>query len=241
MRADFLEGVFRQASAARTRDELLDALMALADRHACTSADLVAVLDRPGESAVFEGVHHLPTAYLTTYLGAPGTDPVMQHVKKSPLPILWSRSTYETDDKLSKWQHMADCGLVSGASLAMHLPNGRHLILSLDRNKEHAPSPRRRMALLAEMQLFAACVIEPSFEVLHPSPQAPEAPELPHLTCRELEVLKWTLAGKTAWETGRILSIAETTVIKHAGNACAKLECTSKFQAALKASMLGLI
>jgi DNA-binding CsgD family transcriptional regulator len=239
MSADFLEGVFRQASAARTRDALLGALMELADRHACTSADLVAVLDRPGEPAVFEGVHHLPPAYLTTYLGSPGTDPVMQHVKKSPLPILWSRSTYESDHKLSKWQHMADCGLVSGASLAVHLPNGRHLILSLDRNKEHAPSPRRRMALLAEMQLFAACVIEPSFDVLHP-PTTP-APEPPHLSPRELEVLKWTLAGKTAWETGRILSIAETTVIKHAGNACAKLECTSKFQAALKASNLGLI
>jgi DNA-binding CsgD family transcriptional regulator len=238
MRADFLEDVFLQASAAQTRDDLLEALMGLAERHGCTSADLVAVLDRQGASPVFEGVHHLPAAYLTTYLGDPGTDPVMQHVKKSPMPILWSRSTYETDDKLSKWKHMADCGLVSGASLAMHLPNGRHLILSLDRDKELAQSTRKRTALLAEMQLFAACVIESSFQVLHSSARDSEPP---CLTSRELEVLKWTLAGKTAWETGRILSIAETTVIKHSTNACAKLGCTSKFQAALKASTLGLI
>ena len=33
-----------------------------------------------------------------------------------------------------------------------------------------------------------------------------EAP--PRLTARELEVLRWTMEGKTAWETGAILGIS---------------------------------
>src|SRR5438552_4179208 len=43
------------------------------------------------------------------------------------------------------------------------------------------------------------------------APAAVEPPRLtpPHLTPRELECLHWTLLGKTAWETGRILGICD--------------------------------
>jgi DNA-binding CsgD family transcriptional regulator len=56
-----------------------------------------------------------------------------------------------------------------------------------------------------------------------------------------LDVLRWTMEGKTAWETATLLSIAERTTVQHLQNAMKKLNCNSKHQAVLKALRLGLI
>lgn len=61
------------------------------------------------------------------------------------------------------------------------------------------------------------------------------------LTPREQDALRWTLAGKTAWEVGGILGISERTAVLHLNNAMHKLACTNKFQAAVHAQARGLI
>ena len=66
-------------------------------------------------------------------------------------------------------------------------------------------------------------------------------PERPALTPRELEALRWTMDGKTAWEVGGVLGISERTAVLHINNAMHKLGCVSKHQAVLKALRLGLI
>jgi len=58
-------------------------------------------------------------------------------------------------------------------------------------------------------------------------------------TARELDVLKWTADGKTAYEISRILYIAESTVNFHIKNVVTKLGCTNKIQAVAKAALLG--
>ena len=72
---------------------------------------------------------------------------------------------------------------------------------------------------------------------------SPAAKDLnrPNLTPRELEALRWTMEGKTAWEVGAILGISERTAVLHVNNAMHKLDCASKHQAVLKALRLGLI
>jgi DNA-binding CsgD family transcriptional regulator len=65
--------------------------------------------------------------------------------------------------------------------------------------------------------------------------------ETPSLTPRELEALRWTMEGKTAWEVGAILGISERTAVLHVNNAMHKLGCATKHQAVLKALRLGLI
>jgi|KBSMisStandDraft_5_1062788.scaffolds.fasta_scaffold712257_1 hypothetical protein len=137
MSAALLEGVFLRVTEARTRQDLYGSLMDLASRYGCGSGDLVVVIDGPGDTAEFEVVYELPEAYLATYFGGDAkSDPVMQHVKHSSRPIIWSQQTYAAAGKRLDWERMADCGLVMGASLALHLPNGRHLVLSLDWSKE---------------------------------------------------------------------------------------------------------
>jgi DNA-binding CsgD family transcriptional regulator len=65
--------------------------------------------------------------------------------------------------------------------------------------------------------------------------------EVYRLTARELEVLRWTMEGKTAWETGAILGISEQTVVRHLGRVTHKLGCVNKVQAVVKAMRLGLV
>lgn len=61
------------------------------------------------------------------------------------------------------------------------------------------------------------------------------------LTPRELECLRWTFTGKTAWEVAHILGISEATAARHLNSATRKLDCVNKHQAVLKALRLGLI
>jgi DNA-binding CsgD family transcriptional regulator len=86
--------------------------------------------------------------------------------------------------------------------------------------------------------LFAVHAQDTAMRVLV---SAPLQPERPALTPRELEVLRWTMDGKTAWEVATLLGITERTVILHLQNAMKKLNCNSKHQAVLKALRLGLI
>lgn len=92
--------------------------------------------------------------------------------------------------------------------------------------------------LVADLQLFAVHVQDAALRILTPALNAPGAPSL---TPRELETLRWTMEGKTAWEVGSLLGISERTAALHVNNATHKLGCVNKHQAVLKALRLGLI
>src|SRR6478736_3284169 len=61
------------------------------------------------------------------------------------------------------------------------------------------------------------------------------------VSARELDCLKWTAAGKTAWEASVILGISERTVRFHLNAAREKLECATTTQAVAKAIVNRLI
>ncbi|WP_372685718.1 LuxR C-terminal-related transcriptional regulator [Castellaniella sp.] len=61
------------------------------------------------------------------------------------------------------------------------------------------------------------------------------------LTPRELDCLHWASYGKTSWEIGRILGIAERTANFHLSNTCAKLAVCNRMAAITAAIKLGLL
>lgn len=69
----------------------------------------------------------------------------------------------------------------------------------------------------------------------------PQSEEFPPLTQRELEALRWTMEGKTAWEVASILGISEQTAVRHLSNATRKLRCVNKHHAVVTAMRLGLL
>ncbi|HLV28447.1 MAG TPA: LuxR family transcriptional regulator [Burkholderiaceae bacterium] len=61
------------------------------------------------------------------------------------------------------------------------------------------------------------------------------------LTQRELTCLQWVAIGKTSWETGRILGLAERTINFHIQNACRKLGVHGRQAAITTALRTGLL
>jgi len=61
------------------------------------------------------------------------------------------------------------------------------------------------------------------------------------ISAKELDCLKWTAAGKTAWEASVILGISERTVRFHLNAAREKLDCATTTQAVAKAITQHLI
>ena len=66
-------------------------------------------------------------------------------------------------------------------------------------------------------------------------------PEKCSLNDREIETLMWAARGKTSEEVATIMSIAERTVNFHLNNARDKLGVATRIQAAVKATIAGII
>ncbi|MBC7957980.1 MAG: autoinducer binding domain-containing protein, partial [Cytophagales bacterium] len=164
--------------------------------------------------------------------------PVMQHCKTKSVPIIWDQSTYIHAGHADKWEQQARFGYRYGISLALHMPEGRHFLLGVDRDQPLPKDPTEVTRMVASLQLFAVHAQEASMRTLLPATSEPHAPSL---TPRELETLRWTMEGKTAWEVANVLGISERTAVLHANNAMHKLGCVNKHQAVLKALRLGMI
>lgn len=165
-------------------------------------------------------------------------DPVMQHCKRHSVPIIWDRDTYADKGLVDMWEEQAGFGYRTGIAMALHLPEGRHFQLGVDRDRPLPADAAELQRVVADLQLFAVHAQEAALRLMLPAAQQPDRPAL---TPRELEALRWTMDGKTAWEVGAILGISERTAVLHVNNAMHKLGCVNKHQAVLKALRLGLI
>ena len=92
--------------------------------------------------------------------------------------------------------------------------------------------------MLADLQFLAVHAQDAAQRLLVPRDEEFDAP---HLTPRELDILRLTRDGKSAWVAGQILGISEHTVNFHLRNIQRKLNTTSKHQAVLVAMRHGLI
>ena len=190
--------------------------------------------------AEFITIDNTPSEFLEAFnnSGRCRLDPVMQHCKRQSVPIIWDQATYTAVGKGDEWERQAQFGYHTGIAMALHLPEGRHFFLGVDRDQALPRHSGELTRIVADLQLFAVHAQDAAHRVLLPRAADPDAPAL---TPRELECLRWTMEGKTAWEVGSIVGITERTAGLHINNAAHKLGCANKHQAVLKALRLGLI
>jgi DNA-binding CsgD family transcriptional regulator len=235
-----LQGGFTSVLQVKSRDELLAEVVGFTKRLGFETVAAGAVIDHFRGEPEFISVDNTPTAYLDSFenLENGRKDPVMQHCKRASVPIIWDQGTYTSVGQGEKWESQARFGYRTGIALALHLPEGKHFYIGVDRDQALPASSAEVTRMVADLQLFAVHAQDVALRLLvPPSPQ----PDLPNLTPRELESLRWTMEGKTAWEVGNILGISERTAVLHVNNATHKLGCINKHQAVLKALRLGLI
>ncbi len=225
---------------ARSRDDFQSELVRFTKQLGFETVTAMAVIDHFLGEPEFITIDNTPAAYRATFHDRNNgkRDPVMQHCKTKSVPIIWDQSTYTNVDQGDKWEQQARFGYRHGISLALHMPEGRHFQLGVDRDQALPNDPAEVTRIVAALQLFAVHAQDAAMHILLP---AQADPALPVLTPRELETLRWTMEGKTAWEVANVLGISERTAVLHANNAMHKLGCVNKHQAVLKALRLGLI
>jgi DNA-binding CsgD family transcriptional regulator len=235
-----LQGGYLSVLQARNPDEFRDEVVRFGRALGFDYVSAMAVVDHGIGRSEFTSVDNAPDDYLNGFHDADAghRDPVMQYCKRQGLPIIWDQGTYASQGQGELWEEMARYGYQTGIAMALHLPEGRHFMLGVERDRP-LPSDRYELTrLVADLQLFAVHALDAAMRVLVPA--APVV-EVPPLTPRELEALRWTMDGKTAWEVGSILGISERTAVLHLNNAMRKLDCVNKHQAVLKALRMGLI
>jgi DNA-binding CsgD family transcriptional regulator len=235
-----LPGVFTSVMQARTREEFRTEIIRFTQQLGFETVSAVTVIDQGLGKSEFINIDNTPQAYLDAYDDelANRRDPVMQHCKRATVPIIWDQDTYVSQGVGSKWEHQARFGYRTGIAMALHMPEGRHFVFGVDRDQALPENASELQRMVADLQLFAVHAQDAAMRLLVPTALQPERPKL---TPRELEALRWTMEGKTAWEVGALLGISERTAVLHVNNAMHKLGCTTKHQAVLKALRLGLI
>lgn len=200
------------------------------------------VVDQPaiGSRPVFLSFGNTPDAFIKISQDYNDSvrSPVNKLLKRLSVPIMYDQQLYTENDAGDIWEKHAPFGYKTGIAVALHLPGHKHFLLGVDRPDPLPKDQRQLTRLMADLQLLAVHAQSAASTLLIPDEDEEEPPKL---TPRELEVLRWTMAGKSAWAVGEILGVTEHAVNFHMRSIFRKLGVSSKHHAVLKAVRFGLI
>ena len=222
-----LHSTYQAVLGARDRPEYRDIVVRFSKKLGFDLVAAVAVLDREDGRAEFFAIENAPEDYRDR-VNDPKEgrqDPVMQHCKHRSTPIIWDQSTYLEAGRIEKWEEQAQFGYRTGIRVALHLPEKRHFVVGVERDQA-LPQDRTEFGrMLANPQLFAVYAQESALRVLVPPVEVPQPP--PRLAAQEIDCLRWTMEGRSSWEVGEILHVAESTVHARVESAMRKLSCAT--------------
>jgi DNA-binding CsgD family transcriptional regulator len=198
------------------------------------------VIDTPGQPVSITAVGNTPRGFEQISRDADDIkrDPIIKRFKTLNVPFVYNQGLYVAEGAADLWEKQAPFGYRSGIAVALHLPGHRHFLLGVDRDTDLPVEDEKLTRLLADLQ-FLAVHAQDAAQRLLSSPSV--MLDIPRMTPRELDVLRMTKDGKSAWVAGQLLSISENTVNYHLQNVQRKLNTSSKHQAVLKAISLGLL
>lgn len=155
------------------------------------------------------------------------------------LPFTSNQKMYVEDGAIDFWDYLAKFQCNCGINVPFPTINCVKFAFGVDRVKD-LPTDQEALARLMadahQIGSYAKCAAERLFK-----PSGLKVDQVPELTPREIEILRWSMAGKTSWETGRILSISENTVNFHIKNCVRKLSTTNKREAVVRGMTLGIL
>jgi DNA-binding CsgD family transcriptional regulator len=235
-----LQGDYLSVLEAKDTAQFRSVVIRFAQRLGFQTVSAMVAVDRPGMKPEFTTVHNAPMAFEQGIedMEMARRDPVMQHIRRNTMPIIWTQKTYLDGGAIDVWDVQAQFGYRNGVAMALHLPEGRHFTIGVERDQALPTDATELTRMVADLQLFAVHAQDTALRILVSEELQPECPAL---TPRELEVLRWTMDGRTAKSIGSLLNITERTVVQHLQNAMVKLNVNSKHLAVLKALRLGLI
>lgn len=164
-------------------------------------------------------------------------DPVMARLKQSSLPFAYNQKFYSDAGAGDLWEEQASFGFKEGICVALHLPDHCHFLIGVDGDNPLPPPDGNLSRLMADLQLFAVHAQSAAVRLLKPGIEEPQ----PQLSARELEILKWTMEGKSASVVAEILGLSRHTITYHLASVLRKFGVATKHQAVLRAIEQGLV
>jgi DNA-binding CsgD family transcriptional regulator len=165
-------------------------------------------------------------------------DPVHQRLMNLSKPLIYDQAFYVDAGAGELWEAFAPFGYRTGVAVGVHMPGYRRLLLGVDREDPLPKDPIKLNRMIADLQLLAVHAQDAAGRLLVSKRADPDSPKLPQ---RQLEILKLTMEGKSAWVVGTLLGISENTVNYHMKQLFKLLDVSTKHQAVLKAMELGLL
>lgn len=162
-------------------------------------------------------------------------DPTVRHGMRSSTPLVWSDALFADVPQL--WAEAQSHGIRHGWAQSRRDPEGIFSMLVLARTDP----PIDAAELAAKEQRMQWLVHKAHASMKAVCNDRSMRPRSVGLSRREMEVLRWTAEGKTASEIATILDLSERTVNFHVNRAVTKLDANNKTNAAVRASLLGLI
>lgn len=154
-----------------------------------------------------------------------------------PSPLEWGKNE-RLRIELQLRTEASDCVAAERQAVSFPLPTlyGETAVLALVFAREPADVVRKIYAAIAECRILANYFHSHILRL-----NGSDTSESMLISARELDCLKWTAAGKTAWEASKILGISERTVRFHLNAAREKLNCATTTHAVAKAVASQLI
>lgn len=166
-------------------------------------------------------------------------DPTVEHCLGSTLPVIWAPDIFRAPEQKQLYEEACGYGVRSGVTLPFHGANGEFGVISFVSDVLSGIKFQRLLHhLMPELALIRDYAFESSLRFANP-PKDQEK-EI-RLTKREMECLKWSMAGKSSWEISKILSCSEAVINFHMNNLRRKFSVGTRQQAVIKAIRLGLI
>jgi LuxR family quorum-sensing system transcriptional regulator SolR len=238
--SELLRGMLEAMQDAKTALELLEQMKRFVRQVGFETFAYALTINAPSLKPQQYLLCDYPTEWVQRYVSKRyfEVDPLIRHCEGTTLPTNWEEHMSSPGNAGEFWEEARFFGLRSGLTFAVHQQPGVTGIFSVARDQPLNGSPEEFAALVGRTQIFAS--------VLHHAVSRIDLPRLlPEmniaLTPRERECLKWAADGKTAWEIGQILSIAERTAFFHLNKVIRKLAASNKTQAIVRAVALKLI
>lgn len=194
----------------------------------------------PGMTPEYISVGNTPQQFLEASKDPQNArrDPVHQRLMRQSTPLIYDQDFYVNADAGDLWEVHAPFGYRTGIAVGVHMPGYRRLLLGVDREKPLPRDPVKLNRMIADLQLLAVHAQDAAARLLV---STRETALKPKLQPRQMEILRLTVEGKSAWVVGSLLGISENTVNYHMKQLFKQLDVSSKQSAVLKAMELGLI
>lgn len=180
-----------------------------------------------------------PSTWVVEYVakGYVARDPVVARARHSVTPFLWPGSDNLDPEARRLMSDAAEAGVADGATVPVR---GLRDFALFSVCPEKTRDARRRLEVaMPALSLLAMVTHERARALLRVVPMS-RAPVI-HLSRREVDVMTWVTAGKSSWDIAQILGLSEHTIRTYVSTALAKLGCSNRTQAAVRAVMLGLV